>query len=352
MHPTAISPQGIAPRERYVAVPRAIGGPSLAPFGAATRTMTLSGATMGTTWRVRAVTSSNGDSTDRDAIVARLDALVAALSNWAPDSALSCFNRAPLHAWQPLPEALLDVLLVARDVHARSAGAFDPTVAALVAAWGFGPRATPGPGRHAPPCDVELDAARRHQGFGAIEIDAIGRRARRTRDVTLDLCGIAKGHAVDRLSALLVDRDRPHHLVEIGGELRGAGVKADASPWWVGIEAPPDAEVDAVEHLVALHGLAIATSGDYRHAFVHDGRRHAHAVDPRTGRTVANAPASVAVLDRRCVVADAEATAIMVLGVEAGLAHADRHGLAALVAERVGRRVRFHRSAAFDAMLA
>ncbi len=293
---------------------------------------------MGTTWRVRAVAPDRGAV---DAVGIAIEALLATLiddlSNWEPASALSRFNRSRLDAWQSLPGALIDVLVAAKHVHAASGGAFDPTVGPAVEHWGFGPACV---------ADLPWSGPR----FDAIEIDVAGLRARRHADVALDLCGIAKGYAVDRVSQLLIARGAPHHLVEIGGELRGNGVKPDGMPWWVELETPPDAAVDGTT-VAALHGLSIATSGDYRRYFDRDGHRHAHTIDPATGRPVVDAPASVTVLHRDCMLADAEATAMTVLGVRAGLAHAEAHGLPARVIERMSHGLVAHDSSAFDAML-
>ena len=79
----------------------------------------------------------------------------------------------------------------------------------------------------------------------------------------------------------------------------GGGVKPDGSPWWVALERPPGAEA-LPETLVALHGLAIATSGDYRRTVEFDGEVLAHTVDPRSGRPVRNEVAAVTVLAASC----------------------------------------------------
>ena len=329
----------IAPLRR-VLVPVAIGGPPLGPFGADATVVALDGRSMGTTWRVLlSVHDRDAAAGHRAAIDALLDALVADLSNWSPTSALSRFNAAPLGTWCALPRALVDVLDAARDVFMRSGGAFDPTVGRAVARWGFGP-----------PSDAVPD--REAADFATVDVDVDAARARRRADVSIDLCGIAKGYAVDRVSRLLHERGAPHHLVEIGGELRGAGVKPDAMPWWVALEQPPDLDDDEPT-IAALHGLSIATSGDYRRFVERGGRRLTHTIDPRAGRPVAEAPAAVTVLHADCLHADAHATAVTVLGAEAGLAYATAHGLAARIVSRgPGRRSTIRRTPAFDAMLA
>jgi thiamine biosynthesis lipoprotein len=145
-----------------------------------------------------------------------------------------------------------------------------------------------------------------------------------------------------------------HYLVEIGGELRGAGVKADGQPWWVEIEGVPDADHSvqgAMQAVVALHGLAVATSGDYRRYFHHAGQRRPHTLDPRSGYPVSNALASVTVLAPTCMQADALSTALTVLGPGDGMAWAETHGLAARFLVRRGEALAELTSPAWRALL-
>jgi len=328
------------PSERRVLIPHAIGGVPLRPGFVDAAVQTLSGITMGTTWSIRCLADARAGERHRDAVVHLLSDLVADLSNWEADSALSRFNRAPLDRWLPLPASLVEVLDGAARVFTRSRGAFDPGVGALVARWGFGPSGT------TPIDDDESSLAR-------VELDVVNRRARKSGPVALDLCGIAKGYAVDRVSQLLDARGAPHHLVEIGGELRGNGVKADATPWWVALERPPVAPDDAQETFVALHGLSIATSGDYRRRASRDGITYSHTIDPFTRAPLANGVCAVTVVDTDCMFADAHATAMMVLGRERGLAYAHEAKLATIVHVRGDdARLESHTSPAFDALVA
>ena len=144
-------------------------------------------------------------------------------------------------------------------------------------------------------------------------------------------------------------------LVEIGGELRGHGVKPDGSPWWVEIDRPAQtaAGIAAEPMLVALHDLAIATSGCER-GFAHGARHFSHTLDPRTGWPIANNMVTATVLHRSCMEADAYATALMVLGPDAGIDFAVKHQLAALIrfADRDDGSIAEQTTPALDAMLA
>ena len=161
--------------------------------------------------------------------------------------------------------------------------------------------------------------------------DAAARRAFQPCGIEQDLSCNAKGYAVDRIAERLLALELPHFLVEIGGELRGHGWKPDGSPWWVQLELPHST---GPRTLVALHGLSIATSGDYRRYFEHGGRRHAHTLDPRTGRPLLHASASVSVLHPYCMQADALATVLSVLGPAAGIDLADKLDVAAVFVSR------------------
>lgn len=278
--------------------------------------MALGGATMGTTWSVRVAGMPDRLSQAIEpAICAVLDRVVAQMSQWEPESDLSRFNRAAPGGWFTLPPEFAHVLAAAQDVAARSGGAFDPAMGELADQWGFGPSGPRG--------SVARGAA---PGTRSIEFDPLLLRARRSTGAALDFSGIAKGYAVDAVAERLIGMGFEDFLVEIGGELRGHGVKPDGQPWWVDVEQPPGAPVASIR--VALHGLSIATSGDYRRHFEAAGRRYAHTLDPRTGAPLDNGVASVTVLHAECMLADAWATALTVLGPEAGLVVAEREALA------------------------
>lgn len=122
------------------------------------------------------------------------------------------------------------------------------------------------------------------------------------------------------------------YLVELGGELRGLGMKLDHQPWWVELHAAPASEMLA--RVVALHGLSIATSGDYLRYFTAQGKRYSHTIDPRTGYPVRHGLCSVTVLHPECMIADALATAMTVMGLDEGMAYANRLHVAALFVMR------------------
>lgn len=286
----------------------------------------IKGTSMGTTWTVHTILSDSRIDV-RLLVESALARVIEQMSTWEPCSHLSRFNRAAPDTWHTLPAECFDVLSYALSLAQKTNGAYDPTIGALVNEWGFG---SAGARASVPPPEA-IDAARARTGWQRIQIFPPERRVYQPGGVEIDVASIGKGFAVDHVARTLEAHGLVHHLVEIGGELRGAGCKADGSPWWVEIERPG---LDVPRSLLVLHDLSVATSGDYRRYVESEGRRYSHALDPRTGWPIDNDLASVTVLARECMQADALATALHVLGLEQGMAFARDYGIAAIFRER------------------
>ncbi|MES2172945.1 MAG: FAD:protein FMN transferase [Pseudomonadota bacterium] len=286
---------------------------------------------MGTSWSAQIVDPPARCESAIEAVLARI---IDQMSNWEADSAISRFNRAAIGAWMPLPADMLTVLRAGLDMARLSGGAFDPAIGLLVDQWGFGPD-------HGPAA-ASVNAPWTH-----IEVE--GDSARRHADVALDFSGIAKGFAVDAAAAQLRAMGVANFLIEIGGELRGEGIKPDIQPWWVDVESPPDLAVPILR--IALCGQCVATSGDYRRFRIEDGTRLSHSIDPATGAPIAAGVASVTVLHDSAMLADAWATAITVMGPDKGMALATRHDLAARLVVRTDDGAQEYMTPALAAML-
>lgn len=301
----------------------------------------LAGLSMGTSWSLRLAAKADEDlAALQQGLQQQLDQVVAQMSHWDAASDLGRFNRAAAGSWQELPAAFFDVLGFALEVAHASGAAYHPAAGALVNLWGFGPS-----GRYDQPGFVAPTPAQVAQILAAtraslpLQREVASRRVCQPGGVQLDLSAVAKGYGVDRLAYYLQSRGHQHYLAEVGGELRGAGVKPDGQPWWVRLEQPtPSPSPGATDNsdggqlapiVVALHGLSVATSGDYRRYFEQAGQRYAHTIDPRDGMPIRNALASVTVLHPQCMAADAWSTALTVLGPEAGMQLAEQQGLAA-----------------------
>lgn len=284
----------------------------------------FSGPTMGTTFNVTLVVTDQSPPVYAAKIQAGLERELAQInqqmSTYIDDSELMQFNRSKVGQWQSLSAPLAEVLAISRRISERSEGAFDITVGPLVDLWGFGPLAEP----EQVPSDVAIAAARSAMGYAQVALD--GQRARRLSDVRLDLSAVAKGYGVDHLADWLEAQGYEHYLVEIGGEVRLSGDSPRGDAWRIGVEQPSLVQGDGRKAL-ALTDIAMATSGDYRNYYERDGVRYSHTIDPRTGRPIAHRLASVTVLAPTSAEADAWATALNVLGPEAGMALAEREKL-------------------------
>jgi thiamine biosynthesis lipoprotein len=170
---------------------------------------------------------------------------------------------------------------------------------------------------------------------GAIALDPQARTMTRHAEVWANLSGIAKGYGVDRAAHALESLGLADYMVEVGGEIRTRGSNGEGKPWQLAIERP-DAMPQRALRILPLDGRALATSGDYRNFFMHQGQRYSHEIDPASAAPVAHALASVSVVADNCTLADAWSTALFVLGPERGMAVAKRHGLAAYFVVRQG----------------
>lgn len=254
------------------------------------------------------------------------------MSTWRSDSDLNRLNAAPVGAWVEIPWELATVLEAAFAVANASDGAFDIGVGDLVTAWGFGG------GRRTPePALIRSVAGRASfQPHKTLQLDVLGRRARKLAPLTLDLSGIAKGFGVDELGRVMTEAGLSSWLVGINGDMRGAGRKPDGKPWAVGHEAPLPGRRE-LAGILELEDAAVATSGSYRHRTELGGEIVSHTMDPHTGAPLQGDLASVTVIAGTCMAADAGATAIMVAGSAKGADLARSRGLGIIMIRTDGR---------------
>ncbi|MCP2073074.1 UNVERIFIED_ORG: thiamine biosynthesis lipoprotein [Pseudomonas lini] len=260
--------------------------------------------------------------------VARVDQQ---MSTWKPDSDLNRLNTAPLQEWIAVPEELATVLSAALRVSRQSGGAFDIAIGDLIDAWGFGP------GERSI-TELALDglpAPTRRSTSTALIVDSQRNQVRKQAPLNLNLNGIAKGFGVDELARCLDRYGITRYLVGIDGEMRARGSKPDAQPWAVAMEKPCRG-VREVMGVMELCDAAIATSGDYRHWVDVRGQSFAHTMNPATGAPLCNALAAVTVVSGSCMLADAWATALMVLGETQGPRLAQERAMDALFVVRDG----------------
>jgi thiamine biosynthesis lipoprotein len=319
----------------------------LAACGSEPQDLRLQGRTMGTTWHLTVPGGAAAEEALRVAIDAELDAVNDSMSTWLDDSEINRFNRLPPGQGMTVSPRFADVLAAALAIGAASGGAYDVTVAPLVDLWGFGPE---GP-RDGVPDSAALAQTRARVGQDKLDWNPQTRRLDKRAALALDFSSIAKGYAVDRVAEIVEAQGFADYLVEIGGEMRVAGVSPRGDRWRVAVERP-EPGLRAVARGIELTDRAIATSGDYRNFFTVDGVRYSHMIDPRSGAPVTHDVVSVTVVDESCMVADGWATALTVLGREDALAVAAEAGLAVYLLAREGEGFEEYSSPAFAPYLA
>ena len=262
-----------------------------------------------------AVFACSSDPRAHDAVqeaLAAAEALDAVLSDWRDDSELSKVNAAAADGPLPVSEALFDFLSQSRELWLQSGGAFDPAIGELVRAWGFRGGAPARPAREL------LSALVADGGFGGVALDPEQRTVAFTRPrVRLDPGAIGKGIAVDAVIERLQARGIVNALVDFGSSQRAIGPGEEGTGWPVAIRDPADA-ARALE-VVHLRDASLSTSGGYEKFVVIDGEKLPHLLDPRTGEP-SRASASATILAPTAARSDALATALYVLGADAGAA--------------------------------
>ena len=310
----------------------------LAAFTEGDDRFSLEGLTMGTSYQIQLLEipgeAERGVLADQvQTILFRLDREI--FSTYARDSELSRLNNHAVGTPFAVSREMLDVLMLADTVFSSTSGAFDPTVGPLVNLWGFGPKMSLT--EVSIPHTKDVEEALSRVGFEHLVIDEARSEVVKTRDVMIDLSAIAKGYAVDQIGRLLDEQGSDSYFIEIGGELKIKGVKADGSSWVPAIEAPNDRAFEVYEIFSNLgQSIAVAGSGDYRNYFEVDGVRYSHEIDPRTGKPVSHYLAAAYVIADSVALADALATAYMVMGEEFAFAHAEERGIAVFLIARKG----------------
>lgn len=269
---------------------------------------TSQGAVFGTTYHI--TYNHNVDlSTDITRVLKDVDN---SLSTFNANSTISLVNK---NMQVELDSMFLYVFHLAQHVAETTSGAFDITVAPAVNAWGFG-------FKNAETIDNDLiDSLKQIVGYQMVK-EENGAIVKEDNRIMLDCSAIAKGFGCDVVAALFDSIGIADYMVEIGGEIVVKGLNSKGSDWRIGISKPTDdslATETELQTVLELSDRAMATSGNYRNFYYKDGKKYAHTIDPATCRPVNHNLLSVTVLAENCAVADAYATAMMVLGLERSL---------------------------------
>jgi len=301
----------------------------------------LHGSTMGTYYRVSIVDVFTPQQIQdlKQRLEDSLAELNSSLSTYRPDSIISHFNKLSSNDCVAIDDHLAQVYAISREIYESSSQKFNPAVGGLVSLWGFGVAAQQGI-----PSASRIESALANTDFNRvkqIEKEAGQKQLCKTGLIELDFSAVAKGYAVDVLLSELTGLGFLNVLVDIGGELKGVGHNARRKPWTIAVEKPEiigllqgdDYDTagglnQAVSKIISVTDIAVATSGNYRNYFVHEGESYAHTIDPETGYPVRHELLSATVVHPQAAVADAWATAMMTAGTSGAIAMAVTNQLA------------------------
>jgi thiamine biosynthesis lipoprotein len=278
-------------------------------------TITLSGPAQGTTYNITYVAGAYANY--RSAIDSIFKVIDQSLSTYQPGSIISQINRNDTAEVDGHFKAVFNKSQAVAEI---TNGLFDPTVAPLVNAYGFGftkkEMVTP----------ALLDSLKKMIGYRHVWLDG-NKLVKRFPEVMLDFNALAPGYTVDVLAAFLESKGIQNYLVELGGEVRSKGKKLDGSVWTLGIEQPEDNPAEGAQLFtrIQLGDHALATSGNYKNFYVEGGKKYSHIIDPATGYPAKNNILSATVIAPDCITADAYATAFMVMGLDKARAFVEAH---------------------------
>jgi len=300
---------------------------------------------MGTTYQITFQKGTIDPQQLKQSIDNRLDEINQLMSTYIDDSELSVFNQTQSTECLPLSHDTLYVIQNAVKVFHQTRGKFDVTLAPLIEVWGFDKKNTD----DQIPTQAVIEQYLAQIGSDKFTINE-GCIVKQRPHLSINLSAIAKGYGVDEIAKLVDQFGAQNYLVEIGGEVANKGVNPKGKPWRIAIESA-STEARSIQRTLTPKGLGLATSGSYRNYFEKDGQRFSHTIDPTTGYPITHNLASVTVLHQETMLADAIATAMMVMGPDESLRFANQKNLAIFMLVKSGDGFKEVYSDAFKAYL-
>lgn len=231
-------------------------------------------------------------------------------SRFIPDSLTGRINAAAGLHWVDIDQETDALVNLCNEMVFLTRGVFDPTSLPLMRLWNWKANPPVVPADHLVGKALELVGWRKVQRRpGAIFLPHEG--------MCLDLGGIGKEYAVDRVVTMALQRGLTNVLVDFGQDVRVHGEPPERGSWHIGLDDP--LHPGHCWTSLAVNDQAVATSGDYLRHFTVNGRRYGHIIDPRDGYPVNNGCLSVSVVAPHCTVAGILSTSAFVLGAKEGL---------------------------------
>ena len=300
-------------------------------------TQKLSGSVFGTTWNLTYLDAPEGVTPDQveAAVVGAFAVVDDSMNNYRADSTISELNALDAMTVFEVDWDFALVFNTAFDIYTATDGAYDPSVSPLVNSWGFGPKEV-----IRRPSSETIEALAPIVGLEEFAWDLSTRAfVKKNAKSELDFSSIAKGYAVDLASDELIELGITNFMLEVGGEIQTRGFSPRGDLWRLAIENPVAGAAGGVYTAISVTDIGVATSGDYRNFFVENGVRYSHLIDPRTSQPIEHDLVSVTVVHPSTMIADAWATALMIVGTQEALRLADIHELGVLLISRDGQQL-------------
>ena len=274
------------------------------------------GYTQGTTYSIRYMSTDAIDyQSDIDSV---LKAVNMSMSTYIEESNISKINR---NESMQTDSLFVRVFEIAMQISSDTQGAFDPTIAAVVNFWGFGFEEIQNKD------EAKLKQLMESVGYQKLAIiDSL--IVKENPNTQIDFNAIAQGFTVDLVAEHLQKKGLNNYMIEIGGELKCAGLNADSQLWRIGIDKPSEEiQEDRFQAIIEVNNKSVASSGNYRKSKVDQetGMKYAHTINPKTGRPVQTNLLGVTIITESCMRADAVATACMVMGLEKSKIYLEKH---------------------------
>ncbi|MCV6630426.1 MAG: FAD:protein FMN transferase [Flavobacteriaceae bacterium] len=279
---------------------------------------TLYGNALGTSYSINFLSKETVDYAV--AIDSIFEVVNQSMSTYQKDSDISKINKGDTTV--VVDHMFEEVYNLSRKVHQLTNGKFDPTVGALVNAWGFGP------GKQISLDSSKVDSLLKYVGFDKVLLTPKKTIKKASEYVHFDFNAVAKGYSIDRIAAFFDQQKVDNYLIEVGGELIAKGEnKISGKLWTVGIDDPDQGLDRTYSAVVNLKNKAMASSGNYRKFRIDPttGKKFVHTIDPKSGFTKASNILGTTVVADYCAYADALATSFMVMSFDETLAFLKEH---------------------------
>ena len=267
---------------------------------------------MGTTYSIKLIKENADSIYIHNSIENILDNINSQMSTYIDNSCITNFNNLEVGDSLNIKSDFINVFNKSVYYHSLTNGSFEVTIKPLIDLWGFEKTDF----RTNIPDSSSIRTALRSIGINNIKLkDGF---LYKMNDVSLDFSALAKGYAVDKIATFLKDNLIYNFMVEIGGELSLSGLNSENKKWSIGVQNPSLNNISSTLNLL-LTNKTIATSGNYRNFFIHEGKSYSHIISPITGYPIDNNILSVTVISDQCIDADALATSLIVMNIEDGI---------------------------------